>query len=402
MAMASTEIAPAKTRRLERIAYLAGPGDVVGTYRHWKQGHSDPSVPKATYSGMFYQEVDRRGLDALVLHAHENREEASDGRFAFGSARGAQFEASGLRYHRAVLTDAVRTARQVNAFEPDVVLMSDAHPFAILPLLSRRSKVVLSVHNTFWPCGEAPGAGARERVSLSLMRLALRRIDAGICTSDECRRQVAALASHAVPLLVERPRILPSGPPRPEGGPGDRLLYLGRIEADKGVFLLVEAFEAIAGAHPGATLTFVGGGSALAALRDRIAASPYAASIRADGPRGSEGVSRAFAEADLLVCPSLRRFNEGMAMVCLEAAAHGVPAVVSSSVPAAEALGEAGLVFASDDRAALSSALSRVLGDPDKLRSMARATRPVAERLRDGSDEWERQLAKTLDALEGA
>ena len=37
-----------------RIVYAAGPGDVVGTYRHWKEGRDDPSQVAITYSGQFY------------------------------------------------------------------------------------------------------------------------------------------------------------------------------------------------------------------------------------------------------------------------------------------------------------------------------------------------------------
>ena len=36
-----------------RILYAAGPGNVLGTYRHWRGGEDDPSQVAMTYSGQF-------------------------------------------------------------------------------------------------------------------------------------------------------------------------------------------------------------------------------------------------------------------------------------------------------------------------------------------------------------
>ena len=54
------------SRRL-RILYAAGPGDVVGTYRHWKSGVDDPSQVAITYSAQFYQLCKELDADGYVI-----------------------------------------------------------------------------------------------------------------------------------------------------------------------------------------------------------------------------------------------------------------------------------------------------------------------------------------------
>ena len=43
----------ASTRPL-RLMYAAGPGDIIGTWKHWKEGRDDPSQVAITYSGQVY------------------------------------------------------------------------------------------------------------------------------------------------------------------------------------------------------------------------------------------------------------------------------------------------------------------------------------------------------------
>ena len=54
-----------------RILYAAGPGDVIGTYRHWKEGRDDPSQIAITYSGQFYSLCKElaRGICHFILPA---------------------------------------------------------------------------------------------------------------------------------------------------------------------------------------------------------------------------------------------------------------------------------------------------------------------------------------------
>src|SRR5271154_641190 len=68
-------------RKPLRIFYAAGPGNVIGTYRHWKQHRDDPSQLAVTYSGQFYQVVRDLGAKAYVIASCPVRDRVRDGEF---------------------------------------------------------------------------------------------------------------------------------------------------------------------------------------------------------------------------------------------------------------------------------------------------------------------------------
>jgi glycosyltransferase involved in cell wall biosynthesis len=84
---------------------------------------------------------------------------------------------------------------------------------------------------------------------------------------------------------------------------------------------------------------------------------------------------------------------EGFGLPVLEAMAHGAPVVTSAGTACAEVAGDAGLLVAADDSAALGQALARLLVDPaeaDRRRALGRA--------RAAELTWERTADLTADA----
>ena len=69
------------TRKSLRILYAAGPGDVIGTYRHWKQGLDDPSEVAVTYSSQLFDVCRELGAEAWVISYHPRRQKLRDGPF---------------------------------------------------------------------------------------------------------------------------------------------------------------------------------------------------------------------------------------------------------------------------------------------------------------------------------
>ena len=182
--------------------------------------------------------------------------------------------------------------------------------------------------------------------------------------------------------------------------PGARhFVYVGRITYDKGVFLLLKAFERLTAEQPGSKLSFAGDGEALEPLRSRVAQSPCDAQVEVLGRLPAAEVLDLMTRADLLVCPTLTEFTEGLAMVCIEAAAVGTPTLMSSVVPAQDILAGSCLTFQADSEEALLQAMRRLSGDSVEYRRMVAATRTLAPAFRDPSDCWGEQLRRLLDAL---
>ena len=142
-------------------------------------------------------------------------------------------------------------------------------------------------------------------------------------------------------------------------------LYLGRLQRDKGLNVLQEAFEILRSrVGKPCRLMVVGldedglGAGLKAAFGDRVHVIPYT-----DKPEDYINA------ADLLVLPS---FREGFGMVLIEAAAIGVPAVASRiyGISCAVADGKTGLLFEVGNSKAMAEAMERLLIDTDLRRKM--------------------------------
>lgn len=157
---------------------------------------------------------------------------------------------------------------------------------------------------------------------------------------------------------------------------GDRIVFVGRLEAQKGVDVLLRAMDGIEEPPP---LLVVGDGSARAELES------LAADLRVDaefvGQVSPETVVEYLCEGKLFVLPSIR--GEGLPNALLEAMAVGLPAVVTDTGGVADAVvdGETGRVVDPGDEAALREAIEWCLADGERLEAMGENAREyVAER----------------------
>jgi glycosyltransferase involved in cell wall biosynthesis len=106
----------------------------------------------------------------------------------------------------------------------------------------------------------------------------------------------------------------------------ERLLFLGRLDPEKGVFELVDAFARVQAGHPSLWLTFAGEGPARQELRSRVAEHGVDDAVEFAGRVEYEDLGDLFARTDCVVLPS---YSEGMPLSILEAAAHHQVLVVS-------------------------------------------------------------------------
>jgi glycosyltransferase involved in cell wall biosynthesis len=129
-----------------------------------------------------------------------------------------------------------------------------------------------------------------------------------------------------------------------------RLVVVGRLDAEKGVLAAANAARRVA-----LPIVFVGDGP----LRAEVEAT----SARVTGWLAPDQVRREVEQARCLVFPSL--WYETFGLVVDEAAARGVPAIVSDISAAAERIvnGETGWIYHSGDMAALRRCLELIRAD---------------------------------------
>jgi glycosyltransferase involved in cell wall biosynthesis len=128
-------------------------------------------------------------------------------------------------------------------------------------------------------------------------------------------------------------------------------LYVGRLDPEKGIDVLLDAFEQVPG-----ELLIAGSGSEEASLQARAAEH-----VRFLGAVPRHELPALYASADVFVLPSR---SEQWGMVLNEAAASGLALVATDSAGAAYELVDEELRMPADDAAALAAALGRLADDP--------------------------------------
>lgn len=378
-----------------KLAFMAGPGDVVGSYEQWLQKRHDPRVPVLTYAAQFFSLVAALGAQALVVTATPDRPAQPDPHFRFVCVP-RDSRARGLAWHRAEYDYARRLADAITPWGPDATILGGDLKPTVYQAIARKGRLFLTLHNGFWPMGQRPRS-LRHRLRHWALGRALARAEAAVCTSAECARQFRELAGAGGNTKTEMPQVLAAhlAPQRPRMR-ARRLLFLGRIEADKGIFDLLDAFGPLAARFKDARLVLAGSGSADGALREAIARHPARTQIEFAGLLDAAGVHDALCAADLLICPTRSAFAEGLALVVLEAAAQGVPSVASSVVPAAETAGAACATYPADDAQALGATLARLMSDDASYRALAAQADQIRPLMLDRDLGWGSCLARLL------
>jgi glycosyltransferase involved in cell wall biosynthesis len=139
------------------------------------------------------------------------------------------------------------------------------------------------------------------------------------------------------------------------------ILYVGRLEAEKGALDLAAAFHAVAAARPDVALAMVGDGRARAALEASL--RPLGDRVILAGARPLAEVPLWMGASDLVALPS---HHEGAPNVLLEALTCGrrVVATRVGGIPEIVPRDELGALVPAHDVAALASALERAAATP--------------------------------------
>ncbi len=218
--------------------------------------------------------------------------------------------------------------------------------------------------------------------------LLLEKLSAGLCCGSVCVSEgVWRFMRFEGRWPSERLTVIPNGIEpsaydqaipldRTELGVGEDcflLLFVGRLDLQKGVHDLLTAFESLARSRDDCRLLIVGAGPLEQELNDRVAGSQFLGEqVVFLGKRGD--VPSLLRTADVLVLPSLW---EGMPNVVLEAMAAGL-AVVSTKIEGSDELvvpGQTGWLSPPGDPESLAKAMIEAASDRDRCKSFGSAGR---------------------------
>jgi glycosyltransferase involved in cell wall biosynthesis len=158
------------------------------------------------------------------------------------------------------------------------------------------------------------------------------------------------------------------------------ILYVGRLDPEKGVDTLVRAMPTVVSRHP-AELMLCGRGGQGAVLRSLGAKLGVCGSIHFAGFVPDDDLPRTYRAATIFVMPSP---VELQSLATLEAMASGLPVIAADAMALPELVkdGENGFLCPPGDSEALADRIVALLSDPSWAARMGRASRAIAERHR--------------------
>lgn len=272
-----------------------------------------------------------------------------------------------------------RIARALRSFRPDVVHAHEplAPSTGMFATLRSPAPVVATFH------------AYAERsllldVAVPLLRPVWRRLAVRVAVSEAAAEFVTGRLG-----IRNDVRVVPNGvdvdlfakaEPRAGLPPGRRILWVGRLDRQKGFPVAVRAFAELAGEHPDLWFVVVGDG------RDRQAVSAVPEEIRRRilmvGSVSHRALPAYHGAADVFVSSAFGQ--ESFGLVLVEAMAAGVP-VVATDIPGYREIARDGvdaLLVPPGDPRALAGAMGRVLAEPATAAGLAGAGRARAESFR--------------------
>jgi phosphatidyl-myo-inositol alpha-mannosyltransferase len=267
-----------------------------------------------------------------------------------------------------------RLRSAMRAFGPDVVHVHE--PFtpstSMLATLAATAPVVATFHAFL-------DRSRLMEISGPILRRIDRRIDAAVAVSEAAAafvRRVRRGPVEIVPNGVDVSRFAEPADP-PEGlPPGRRILWVNRLDPQKGFGVMVDAFARLARDRDDVFLVVAGEG------RDRVALSSLPRQTRNRvvtlGTVPHDELPRYHAAADVFCSPAVGQ--ESFGLVLVEAMAAGVP-VVATDIPGYREVvreGVDGLLVRPNDPGALSDAVRRLLSEPELASALAAVGRARA------------------------
>jgi glycosyltransferase involved in cell wall biosynthesis len=183
---------------------------------------------------------------------------------------------------------------------------------------------------------------------------------------------------HVVPCGVDINEFQPVN--SDNDGDGARFIAVGRFVPKKAPQRTISAFAQIAARYPTATLDMVGEGSLLTRCKQQVEQLSLSEKVTFHGALPHKAVRSLLASSDIFVQHSVTDDSgdsEGLPVAILEGMACGLPIVSTrhSGIPEAVLDEVTGLLVPEGDVEAMAAAMSRLLDDPELIKTMGQAGR---------------------------
>jgi glycogen(starch) synthase len=382
-----------------RFAYLSGPVNALDVYNAWAK-RAQLEYFGTSYLTQFYQACADNGAEGYVittLPGSYNSQQA--GSFLIEN-RPTPSGLSGLSYHLGFCIWILKILPGMIRFRPDVLIITAGHNYWIFLSILKLFGVVIipAIHDSLW----------KRFLPLKTSWRILRRLEAlfFLCCVNETIVAAESTAEQ-VRALVPKKNIqievfLPTYPPQQFASIRSidfntrpfRILFMGRIETNKGVYDLVE----IASLLDPQVFHFdvCGDGSELPSLRRTIEERGLNATLSCHGFLDRKELYALLDQVHVVIVPTTTDFEEGFNMVCAEAILYGRPVITSAVCPALAYIRDAAIEVPPNDVEKYREAVIRLATNPNLFEAKRDACKALQMQFYDPNNSWGAKLQVVL------
>lgn len=346
-------------------------------HQDWKSGIPHAGQMSVTFSSEFENFCTDQGAEAYMVSSNPHAGILDDGDFTVENRP--KRAASGFRYHLEELRYGLGLALSARRFKATHAFLQSGstHYFAMTLFGLFGIKVIPIMHNTLWPAGYPPTSLSARTIRFLDMCFFRWCASAVLAVSPECLRQVSNITGgkhcNLYPFTIQfnETAFQPSEPPA--HSPTFRVIFAGRIAANKGVYDLVEIMKRVEAAIPGRVhLDICGDGPDFHNLKS-IVEGLKDQTITLHGWTEPRKLRDLLKNSHVSIVPTKSGFAEGMAMTAIEPILLGRPVITNAVVPALDVLRKACIEARTDDIKSYANCIIDLAERADEYRKLVDA-----------------------------
>jgi len=422
-----------------KIMYAAGPGNVIGTFDFWRKGQDDPSQVSMTFSGQFYDVCSALDAEGYIIASNSEKKVLKDGRFMLEHRPVLLSKQSGVLYHLGQILYELSFVISALLFKADVVVGNPTSYFFVSSLLPKLGiQVIPSLHCLLWSKCISQRNFAEINYpkfdkNLDLYKFFVLYVEqvvlakilrfkaslfwkinskffakdclAILSTSEDINDQVKQITnSQSCPVVnflsTYRRTEFENVTPPSQDKSTFHVLFAGRIEADKGVFDLLEIAKRFkAECRSNIVFHICGTGSVLELLSKQVEEFELHSTFVLNGYCNKPKMQQMFSLSHVVIVPTKSDFNEGLNQVVIEGVLANRPIITSSVCPALAYVQEAVVEVPPDDVEAYGDAILKLHDNYDLYEEKQQSCKKLQEPFYSDSRSWSEALKSILKKL---
>lgn len=387
-----------KEKRI-RFAYLSGPVDALNVYNAWAS-RTPLEYFGTSYLWQFYQVCADNDAEGYVITTLPGSYSCQNAGTFLIENRPTPAGLSGLSYHLAFFIWILNIVPRIIRFRPHVLIVTAGHNYWIVLSILKLFGIAIvpAIHDSLWKRFSPLKASWRILRRFEALFFACcinETIVAAESTADQVRTLVP---SKDIQIEVFLPTYTPEQFASIRSIDFDarpfRVLFMGRIETNKGVYDLVE----IAAALDPKVFHFdiCGDGSELQSLRRKIETRGLNCILTCHGFLDRNDLYALLDQVHVVIVPTTTDFEEGFNMVCAEAILYGRPVITSAVCPALTYIRDAAIEVTPNDIGKYREAVIRLATDRNIYEQKRLACKVLQKQFYDPRNSWDAKLRLVL------